>query len=143
MHFFLRVFIYYLFFLNEIYVFIILPCFCDKVARCVVLAFSDLFCDFLLWFVVLAFKRMIACGSCFFSTSYYLIFIFLGRSLCFSFFLFSGNIIGGGVLVVSGLFGDCLLCFFCVYLCVCINSCLLIFVGLLFVCFCCLFHPFW
>ena len=65
---------------------------------------------------------MIVCGSCFFSTSYYLIFIFWGRSLCFLFFLFVGNIIGGGVLAVSGLFGDCLLCVFFVHLCVCIHK---------------------
>ena len=85
---------------------------------------------------------MIVCGSCFFSTSYYLIFIFWGRSLCFLFFLFVDNIIGGGVLAVSGLFGDCLLCvFWYIYVYAYINSCLLFLVGL-FVCFCCLFYPF-
>ena len=48
---------------------------------------------------------------------------FLGRSLCFLFFLFVGNIIGGGVLAVSGLllWGLFVVCFF-VHLCVCIHK---------------------
>ena len=110
--FFLCVIIEYLFFGGEMYVFLILPCFFDKVARCVVLDASGLFDDCLLYFFVLSFMCMIARDSCFFLCLFIQFLFYFGEVCVFLFFLFVGDVVGGGVLAVTGFFGDCLLCFF-------------------------------
>ena len=61
---------------------------------------------------LLAFMVMVACGSCFFSVRFYLIFRLFGEVSVFLFFLFVDNNTGGDVFAVSGLFDNCLLCFF-------------------------------
>ena len=48
----------------------------------------------------------------FFSVCFYLIFRLFGEVSVFLFFLFVDNNTGGGVFAVSGLFDNCLLCFF-------------------------------
>ena len=43
---------------------------------------------------------------------FYLIFFLFDEVCVFLFFLFVGNVVGGGVLAGNGLFGGCLFCFF-------------------------------
>ena len=47
-----------------------------------------------------------------FSVCFYLIFFLFDEVCVFLFFLFVGNVVGGGVLADNGLFGGCLFCFF-------------------------------
>ena len=50
--------------------------------------------------------------SAFFCVFLFNFFCLFDEVYVFLFFLFVGNVAGGGVFAVSGLFDDCLLCFF-------------------------------